>query len=257
MAPRYLPVFVLALSCLAASGVRADTAAAEKSGWSGTAGVGPMVFPSYSGGKGMQVWPLPLVSATYNDVVYVEPLRAGAYFAGSADKKMALGLAIEPRMGQHASDGAKLAGMSTRRNSLEGGLALDWDLDVVAISLSYFTDLTRSSKGSSARLYVVKELVKNDTWKFGAVVGADHLSARVANYFFGVTAAEATADRPFYQPGATTNAVYGFDGSYKLNPRYSIVFGVQATRLLGGAGNSPIVETRQANVGWLGFAWNL
>jgi outer membrane protein len=240
----------------------ADTAAAsekpvEKSGWAGMAGVGPMTFSKYSGGTANQTWLLPLISANYDEIVYIEPLRANVYLGSTSDKKMAWGLAVEPRMGFHASDGAKLAGMATRRNSLEGGFNLDWDADIVAISFSYFTDLTRSSNGTSSRLYLYKDLIKNDKWKLGGNVGLDHMSAKVTNYFFGVAANEATPARPLYQPGSATNFVFGFDGSYKINQRYSVLFGLQATHLNGSAANSPIVETKQSKVGWIGLALNL
>lgn len=235
------------------------TAAAPsaKSAWSGTVGLGPMVFPKYTGGNGMRTWLVPLISASYGDTAYIEPLRAGAYLWGSDDRKMALGLAVEPRFGFQARDGARLAGMATRRNSLEVGPAFDWDLGVVAIDLSLFTDLTNSSRGLSQRLYVYREFLKDGRWKLNGFVGADRLGSRTANYFFGVAADEATAARPAYRPGASTNATLGLDGAYKLSRDYSLVFGLQAARLNGGIARSPIVATRQANLGWLGLAWNL
>lgn len=229
----------------------------DQHGWTGTAGLGPMTFSKYTGGTGLQTWFLPLVSASYNDIVNIDPLRANVYLVGSSDKKIGAGFAVEPRMGFHSSDGAKLAGMATRRNSLEGGPNIDWDLGVVSISVSYFTDLTSSSKGSSSRLYFYKDLIDNKKWKLGANAGLDHMSAKVTNYYFGTTAAEVTANRPLYQPGSATNLVFGVDGKCKLNQQYSMVFGLQAARLNGNAARSPIVETRQAIVGWLGLALNL
>jgi outer membrane protein len=229
----------------------------EQSGWTGTAGVGPMMFSKYTGGTGTQTWVLPLVSASYDNILEIDPLRATLYVAGSAEKKIGFGFAVEPRMGFHSSDGAKLKGMATRRNSLEGGPTVDWDAGIVAISVSYFTDLTSSSNGTSSRLYLYKDLIDNEKWKLGANAGADHMSAKVTNYFFGTTPSEVTADRPLYQPGSATNLVFGFDGSYKINQRYSMVFGLQATRLNGSAARSPIIETRRSAVGWVGLALNL
>lgn len=229
----------------------------DQHGWTGTAGLGPMAFSKYTGGKRMQTWLLPLISASYNDIFYIDPLRANVYLAASADKKIAVGFAVEPRMGFHATDGAKLAGMATRRNSLEGGPNVDWDLGMVSISVSYFIDLTSSSKGSSSRLYFYKDLIDDKRWKLGANAGFDHMSARVTKYYFGTNADEATVDRPQYQPGSATNFVCGFDGKYKLNQQYSMVFGLQATHLNGSASHSPIIETRRAAVGWIGLALNL
>ena len=227
------------------------------SGWSGTVGAGPMFFSKYTGGTGTTSQIFPLVSASYNDILYIEPLRANVYLASNADKTVGIGLAVEPRMGFHSSDGARLTGMATRRHSLEGGPNVDWDTGFVTISLSYLVDLTHASGGTSSRLYFYKDVIKNEKWKLGANVGIDRMSAKVANYYFGVAADEATASRPMYQPGSTSNIVAGVDGSYKMTQRTSVVFGLQETRLRGGAANSPIVETKQATTGWLGLAWNL
>ncbi|MGZ5780734.1 MAG: MipA/OmpV family protein, partial [Burkholderiaceae bacterium] len=131
---RILNLLFIILS-FAIGNANADTAVStEKQGWSGIAGVGPMTFSKYTGGTGTQTWLLPLISANYDEIVYIDPLRANVYLGSTSDKKMAWGLAVEPRMGFHASDGAKLAGMATRRNSLEGGFNFDWDADIIAIS---------------------------------------------------------------------------------------------------------------------------
>jgi outer membrane protein len=247
-----IPLFAAANFAIAGS-----MNAADRSDWSGTVGVGPMSFSSYTGGSGTTTQIFPLVSANYKEILYIDPLRAMLYLGGSADKKMGWGLAVEPRLGFHSSDGSRLAGMATRKHSLEGGPSFDWDTGVVAISVSYFTDLTHSSGGTSSRLYFYKEAVNNERWQLGANVGVDHMSAKVTRYFFGIEPGEVTANRPLYQPGGATNIVAGFDGRYKLSQRNSIVFGLQQTNLKGSAANSPLVETRQARVGWIGLAWNL
>lgn len=246
------------LLAVCATALHADPASDTSSaGWSGVIGAGPIVFPRYTGGKASQTWLIPMASITYDDIVYVEPLRAGAYVWGSEDKKMGLGLAIEPRFGFKSSDAPKLAGMATRRNSVEGGPAFDWDLGVVAVSASLFTDLTHASRGNSARLYVYRELAHNDTWKFGVFGGVDRMSSRVANYFFGVPETEATPGRAAFQARATTSPTLGFDGHYRVAKDYSLLFGLQVMRLGDQVANSPIVETRQSMVGWLGFGFNL
>ncbi|MGE5471648.1 MAG: MipA/OmpV family protein [Bacteroidota bacterium] len=220
-------------------------------------GVGPIVFPRYTGGKTSQTWLIPLISADYNNVLYIEPLRAGIYAWGSADRKMGLGLAIEPRLGFRSSDGARLAGMRTRSNSIEGGPAFDWDFGLASLSLSLFTDLTNSSRGESGRLYLYREVVKNETVKFGVFGGVDWMSKQVSNYFFGIGEAESNASRSAFHPGSATNATAGFDAHYRLSRDYSVLFGAQLNQLGHAVAASPIVENRLSFVGWLGMAWNL
>lgn len=234
-----------------------DSTQSAQAGLSGTAALGPIVFPRYSGSRQTQVWAIPLLSANYKDIVYVEPLRAGAYFWGNADKSMGLGVAVEPRLGFKAGDAARLTGMDTRRDSLEGGPAFDWDLGPVALSASLFTDLTHSSRGGSARFYALRPVAKNETWDVSAYVGAERLGKRVANYFFGVRDTEATPERPAYQANATTNLTGGIGGTRRLGSDYALLFGLQSTRLAGGLAHSPIVDTRLSTVGWIGLGLSL
>jgi len=122
-------------------------AAATSSGWSGTLGAGPVFVPKYVGGKDFQVLPLPIAYVTYDEWFFVNLYRAGAYVWSSEDKKKGVSFSFEPRLGFHASDGAKLAGMATRRGSLSGGPTFDWQGDPGALSLGYFFDLSSASRG--------------------------------------------------------------------------------------------------------------
>jgi outer membrane protein len=179
------------------------------------------------------------------------------YLLASDDKKAGLGLAVEPRFGYSARDSILLNGMATRRNSLEGGPSFDWDFDVVAVSVAWFTDLDRSSRGQSLRAAVYAPILKNDAWDVGTLLAADRMNGRLANYYFGVTSAEATALRPQYRAGAGTNISLGLSGTYRLDKRHVLMFGVNATRLSHGAASSPLVETRQADMIYLGYGWTL
>ncbi|NBS95036.1 MAG: MipA/OmpV family protein [Betaproteobacteria bacterium] len=225
--------------------------------WTGVVGLGPMVFPRYSGGTGRQTWLIPLISASYEDIVNIEPLRATVYLWGSDDRKKGLGFAIEPRLGFTAGDGPRLAGIARRKDSLEGGPTFDWDLGVLALSASLMTDLTQSSQSNSARLYAYRELISHDSLKLGVFGGFDWLNSKTANYFFGVRPSEQSPSRAPFQPGTALNATAGFDGRYRLSEHYSLLFGVQRYRLGTAAARSPIVETRQSALGWLGLGWNL
>ena len=82
----------------------AQSSSAGNKDWTGYAGVGPIVFPKYTGSKGSETFLAPLLMFEYKETVYVDLVRAGVRIWSSADKKMALGLAAEPRFGFKASD---------------------------------------------------------------------------------------------------------------------------------------------------------
>jgi outer membrane protein len=199
--------------------------------------------------------PIPLLSLEYKDIVYIDIVRAGAYVLSSSDKKMGLGVAGEPRWGYRAGNGARLTGMK-RRTSIELGPSFDWDAGMLEMNIAYFRDVTGASRGGSVHAAVHKQLVKTGHLELGAMFGLDYIDGSTANYYFGVTPGEARPGRAAYVPGPSTSTLYGMDGSYRLSPGNSVVFGFIVTRLSGAAASSPIVERRYVPWAWLGYAWN-
>ena len=94
-------------------------------------------------------------------------------------------------------------------------------------------------------------------WDVGAYAGVKRASAKVANYYFGVRVEEVGAGRGQYQSGAVTHCTLGVSAAYKFAEHYALLFGAQTTRLGGAAAASPIVETRNATIVYLGLAWRL
>lgn len=250
--PLVLLAFLLpALSCAADEG-------AARSAWEGTLGIGPFFVPDYVGGKGRRVVAAPLVDASYDDRFRMELFRGTAYLAASEDRKLGLGLAVEPRFyGFKPSDAARLGGMAARKDTAEGGLSLDWAAPWMDINVAWFGDLMHTARGTSLNATVEKALVDGARWSLSALAGVDRISSQTTNYYFGVRPEEATALRPRYQAGAATNQLAGLKGAFHLDDDRAIVFGTYLTRLGTAAAASPIVETRQARFFWLGYALDL
>ena len=249
---------VLGATAMFASSLCAAQAPAKPaSDWSGYAGVGPIAFPKYTGGKGADTFIAPLLMFEYKETFYVDLVRAGVRLWSSAGKKMAFGLAAEPRFGFKAGDGPRLAGMAARRDSIEAGPSFEWETPVASVNLAWFGDVTGASKGASLRASAYKQFVNTPQWDVGAYVSAERTSAKVVNYYFGVPAAEVTASRALYAPGAATHLSVGLSAAWKFTPRYALMMGVQNTRIGGAAANSPIVETRNAPMAYVGLGWTL
>jgi len=238
------------------AGAQAQVPAASP-GWSGTAGAAPVVFPKYAGGEELEVLPLPILFVSYDDGFYVDLFRAGAYIWGSDDKKKGVSIAFEPRLGFHASDGPRLAGMATRRGSLSGGPTFDWEGDAGALSLAYFYDLSNASHGGYVDVLLSRPLVHDDLWDASGTIELARLDSKIVNYYFGVPSSEATPTRPLYEPGATTNVTLWFTGQRNLTKRYALMFGANVMRLGAEAADSPIVERRYVPLVYLGIGINL
>ena len=238
------------------AGAQAQAPAASL-GWSGTLGIGPVAFPRYVGGKDLQVLPLPIAYVTYNDWFYVDLYRVGGYVWGSEDKKKGISLAVEPRLGFHASDGDRLAGMATRRGSLSGGPTFDWQNGANAYSLGYFYDLSHASRGGYAEFLFNRTFMRDQRWDVSWTLELSRLDSKIVDYYFGVRPEEATPARPPYQPGPTTNVTLWVTGQYNLTKREALMFGGNVTWLGQAAADSPIVERRQALLLYIGLGINL
>ena len=225
--------------------------------WKGYAGAGLIAFPKYTGGRSTDTLLAPLLSFEYKETFYVDLVRAGVRLWSSGDRKLALGLAAEPRFGFRAGDGPRLAAMATRRDSIEAGPSVEWETPAASFNLAWFGDIAGASRGSSLRVSAWRPLLDTPRWDVGAYVGLERVSGKVANYYFGVAAAEAIASRPLYQPGASTHWNLGLSGAWKFSKAHSLMFGLQNTRLGAAAADSPIVETRNAAIGYVGLGWNL
>ncbi len=242
--------------CLA-SGAALAQSAPSPSGWAGTLGAGPLLVPKYTGGREITVIPAPIAYVTYGEWFYINLFRAGAYVWGSEDKKSGIGFALEPRLGFHSNDGAKLAGMATRRSSLSGGVTYDWQDGPNALSLGRFADVSRASGGGYWDLILNRSLRHDERWDVSATLEFSRLDAKVVRYYFGVTADEATAERPAYAPGATNNVTPWLTGQYNFTKRHALMFGANVTRLGMSAAASPIVERRTASFVYVGYGRNL
>ena len=246
---------VLMLLSLATPGAFAQVRPVAE--WKGYAGAGAIAFPKYTGGRGSETVPIPLMMFEYKETVYVDLLRAGVRLWSDTDRKIALGLAMEPRFGFRAADGVRLGGMSTRRTSVELGPSVEWETPVASFNLAWFGDVNNTSRGSSLRASVYRQFIDSAHWDVGGYVGIDRGSAKVADYYFGVRADEVTIARGSYQPGATTHLNVGATAAHRFTRSYALILGAQTTRLGGAAAASPIVQTRNATIGYIGLAWRL
>jgi outer membrane protein len=256
-----MPFRSVALCALLALGLLSGAAwaqtASSGAGWAGTLGAGPLLVPKYAGGRELHAIPTPLAYVTYDDWFYVNLFRAGAYFWGSEDKKSGVGLAIEPRLGFHSNDGAKLAGMATRRSSLSGGITYDWQEGSNALSFGRFADSSHASGGGYWDVIFNRTLRHDERWDVSATLELARLDAKVVNYYFGVTPGEASPARPAYAPGAATNVTAWLTGQYNFTKRDALMFGANVTRLGAGAAASPIVERRAVPLAYFGYGLNL
>jgi MipA family protein len=223
----------------------------------GRLGLGAMMDSRYSGSADYQIFPVPLASLEFGDVAYIDYWQAGAYVLSSPDKSLGLAVVATPRLGFNAGDGARLSGMTARRSGIEAGLSVDYGSNDTGVSLGYLHDITGASDGGLFRLIAFKRFDITDHLGVDAFAGVELLSAKMANYYFGVGSGEATAGRPPYQPGNATDLNAGLHFNFDFGRKSTLLFGYETTRLGDVLANSPIVERRMSNLFYFGYGWRL
>jgi outer membrane protein len=221
-------------------------------------GLGVGVFPEFSGAESFRSLALPIVRASYKDTVFINALQAGVWLLDSKDKSIRVGLAVEPRFGWEARAGTPVEGMERREFSLEAGLNVQVRTAIGVFNANLYQDITGASNGQTAQLQLVRPLTRvqgSGAFRLNGVVGAQWLAARTNDYYFGVRPGEATATRPEYSAGATTNLQLGVNGLYLLG-RGSLLFGLIGNWLGDAAADSPIVETRFQPIAYVGYGIN-
>lgn len=251
-------MLVVACQCATSKSYAAEAQAGSEDKFvSGRLALGALVDSSYSGAAGYKTYPIPLASVDFGDRAYIDYWQAGLYVFSNHDKTLGLAVVATPRLGFSSRDGPRLSGMATRKSSIESGLSIEYGSGSAGVSLGYLHDVTRSSDGDLIRLLAFKRIDVSTTFGVDAFVGMERLSARMANYYYGIRNNETTAARPYYQPGMGTDLSAGLHFNFDFGQKSTILFGYEVARLGATLAQSPIVERRITNLVYLGYGLRL
>ena len=222
----------------------------------GSAGLGAILRAERSPYKGVgtnyDLVPLYLYEG---ERVFVHASRVGLKLVDRPENR--IDLFLDYRFEGYPSDRtpASLAGMSVRRPSVDLGLAYRYRWGWGNLDAEVLHDADNVSRGTELRLGYSTD------WQSGRLhlrpgLTLSRRDAKLNNYYYGVSAGEATAATPYYMPGAGTDLWLGLYGTYDLTNRW---------RLLGAAGvnildrkvrDSPIVNDRPQPGILLGLAYD-
>ncbi len=198
---------------------------------------------------------LPLVAVTYRDTVFWHFGQLGAYVLNNADRSARLAVVLKARRGYDPADYAGLAGMNKRDTSIEAGVTGVWRTSSVITRYGYFSDVSGHSYGDSAQLSFSHPFRLAPRWFIAPGLGAEWLSDKVVDYYYGVKPTEATATRPAYAGTASLNLRVGVMLLHLLPDHWVVFGGASLTRLGSGISDSPIVIHDSIGALHLGWAW--
>lgn len=156
--------------------------------------------------------------------------------------------------GYEQDDAPILNGMAERKSSVWLGGAAKWRNGIVDLSAEWLGDVSSHSKGQQFKLQLDRGF-RAGAFEFTPRVAAVWLDRKYVDYYYGVTASEVTADRPFYEGRATVNAEVGLRTVYAFAPRHAVSLDVSTTRLGSGIKDSPLVERRNVSGVRFGYVY--
>ncbi|MCU4677437.1 MipA/OmpV family protein [Catenovulum sp. 2E275] len=120
---------------------------------------------------------------------------------------------ISPRFeGFDESDSAYFKDMDDREFSMDAGVGLDYKQASWGVSSKIRTDILGRSNGNEANLNLTKSY-RLGKFTLEPGLGLTYLDENNVDYYYGVRAHEATADRPFYQASSAVNKNVTFTAS--------------------------------------------
>ena len=172
------------------------------------------------------------------------------------DKKWELGVIGRVRtLGLGNSDAEELIGVADRKWTLELGPTIGYRAWPVHITWTTYGEITNRHDGFESDL-AFSLPIEFDRGFIIPTIKAVYLSDDYANYYYAVTAAEATPNRPEYKPGAAVNAVAKLRVGYAIADKWLLAATLGVDFLASEIRNSPIVDKDRILFGTIGLAYN-
>jgi len=149
-----------------------------------------------------------------------------------------------------------LQNLPVHRGGYDLGVSWRSRVDRVELHASASQNISNESRGQEAAFGAYTDwLLGGLTLRPAATI--TWRSARSNDFYFGVPAEFATAERPEYHPGAGVDLFAGLYASYQLSAGWRLFAGAGITRRAGTVQASPIVEPGTQAGAMLGATYNL
>lgn len=233
-----------------AATIETDSAIAQKD----SLGLGVVYAQNIYAGIDNKLQPFPLVNLFYNNF-FLQSTTAGYTFY--RDPELSFAAVMQPQFGGYdASDSDALAGMRDTSYLLNTGAQLGYRLEPLSFSLSALHDITGRSAGNSANIKLAASVPLEDK----RLVLIPSISAlwedcHITNYYYGVSAGEATLTRPAYTPSSALNINYALTLKYHLSEHWGSTVGYLLTAYGDEIAESPIVSRKYASSGLAGISY--
>lgn len=207
------------------------------SGWSLGLGVA-ISEPGYIGVSN-QVTALPLIFYHHGRFFFAGASVGYVPFNG---RHYSVAILARPRINRlSASESSQLAGIQSRKWSIDGGGRLSLFGDWGRLDAGVYTDLLHRYNGIEADLDY-RYPIRMSGWTLAPGVGLAWENSPLTNYYYGVSQAEVMPGRPAYSPGRATNPFVQLNLLVPMGKRWQFLGGLKYLHFARSIQNSPIVD---------------
>ncbi|CAM3802514.1 MipA/OmpV family protein [Parendozoicomonas haliclonae] len=145
--------------------------------------------------------------------------------------------------GYDDKDSDDLRGMEDRDGTVEGGLTASVETGLGEWSIEAFGDAASTHDGYELELGWEKPYDLNKNWSIIPAASISYLSADLADYYYGVTAKEATVRRAAYTVDSDYVWELGLSALYKIDRNQIVRFAISYENYGSEIADSPIVDS--------------
>jgi MipA family protein len=203
------------------------------------AGLGVVVGNSLYKGDDTRVFPVPMLYYNFGKFGIRGSMLGYELFE---DDAVAVSAIAKWRFdGYDEDDSDYLDGMDERKMSLDGGFQLVYSDGWGQSSFSWVTDMLGRHDGQELVVSYSKRFAA-DKFSFTPSAGLMYSSGNLNDYYYGVMADEALANRPMYEASKSWNPFVSLNIGYEINERWSVMSLVGYQWLSSEITDSPIVD---------------
>lgn len=219
-------------------------------GWKVVVGGGAIVSPKYEGGDEFEVTPVPFISATFLDVVTIDP--TGANIAVYEQGPFELSARLGYEMGRNEDDSDRLRGLG----DIDMGVTVGAKAAVSFGPAEIFAQVDKTIEGSDGlvgRVGVEVTQPLSQSFMVGASASAVFADENHMQAYFGVTPEQsARSGLAQHDVGAgLKRADFSISATYMLNENWMLRGEAGVGVLVGDAADSPVVVDKVQPSGML------
>lgn len=164
-------------------------------------------------------------------------------------------LAVPRFLGYKAEESPVLEGLDDTDYSIHAGVSFSLVNGPVNVNVQLLGDVLNESGGSEVLATVSKSFARKK-FSITPAFSLNWQDEALADHYYGVNAANATATRPQYSAGAVLNSALSLTVGYAINQKFNLFGALRADQFGSEITDSPIVDENSTSSATFGLVYS-